>query len=92
MNLGDLNGKRPNVTVALYDSSPKQSTLRRYPYLTAVLIVAIASMFVFVVRCLLSFRRKRSRRRTGMIGLIFGNKENFYDLNDRNQMKPFGTT
>jgi K+-sensing histidine kinase KdpD len=55
MTLGSLNGKRPNVRIAFYALTSKHSTLRRYPYLTAVLSVAIAISFVFVVRWLFNF-------------------------------------
>jgi K+-sensing histidine kinase KdpD len=55
MIFGNLNGKRPNVKVVIHAPSDKQSTPRRHPYVTAVLVVAVASLSVFVARWLFDF-------------------------------------
>ena len=57
MIFSNSNGKRPplKVVAVLVARSGKPSALRRHPYATAVLTVAVAALSVFVVQWLFKF-------------------------------------
>lgn len=54
-SFGSSNGRRSRLTVVIDSPSGKPSMLRRHPYATVVIVVAIAALSVFVVQWLFKF-------------------------------------
>jgi K+-sensing histidine kinase KdpD len=55
MSFGNPNGRRPRLKQVIAPRPRKPSPLRRHPYITAILLVAVAALSVFLVQSLLKF-------------------------------------
>lgn len=55
MSFGNPNGRRPHLKLVIDAPRSKPLMLQRHPYVTAILVVAVAAFSVFIVQSVFKF-------------------------------------